>query len=222
MPSWLQKVLSIPFFGTLCSVLFSGSPIGAAFSMQRMRTRRSSATWNAPRFCDLPSSPEMSSSLDNTIVFSRCVRQPVATLHLRFFDLYIGNRPQITARPPQIACARSHTLINEHSDGLGSANGAWVNGVPCSQERFSRLRRGDDSRAMAHQDFAGSNFAGHEHRLLAALAALRPRFPPGKETLCSQWRSQSPFLCQDTASQLRAVDFRFKAAYHPVLQKAAY
>jgi hypothetical protein len=47
-------------------------------------------------------------------------------------------------------------------------------------------------RAMAHQDFAGSNFAGHEHRLLAVLAALRPSFQPGKETYTLNGRLKAP------------------------------
>jgi hypothetical protein len=77
-------------------------------------------------------------------------------------------------------------------------------------------------RTMAHQDFAGSHFAGHEHRLLAVLAALRSSFQPGKETDALNGRLKAPSCAKIMQAQLRAFDFRFGAAYHTVLQKAAY
>jgi hypothetical protein len=80
----------------------------------------------------------------------------------------------------------------------------------------------DIRRAMAHHDFAGSNFAGHEHRLLAVLAALRLSFPPGKETYALNGGLKAPSCAKIMQAQLRAFDFRFEAAYHTVLQKAAY
>ena len=76
-------------------------------------------------------------------------------------------------------------------------------------------------RAMAHQDFAGSNAAGHEHRLLAVLAALWPSFQPGKETDALNDRVKAPSCAKILQAQLRACDVRFTAAYHTILQKAA-
>ena len=74
-------------------------------------------------------------------------------------------------RPPRRALPHMST----HAPGSARRMAHVICG--CSSRRHDALRR-----AMAHQDFAGSHFAGHEHRLLAVLAALRPSFQPGKET----------------------------------------
>jgi hypothetical protein len=100
--------------------------------------------------------------------------------------------------------------------GFGAANG-----IPDLQMLVTPAPNAGIRRAMAHQDFAGSHFAGHEHRLLAVLAALWPSFQPGKETDALNGSVKAPSCAKILQAQLRACDVRFEAAYHTVLQKAA-
>jgi hypothetical protein len=53
-------------------------------------------------------------------------------------------------------------------------------------------------------------------------AALRPSFPPGKETYALNGRLKAPSCANIFQAQLRAFDFWFETTFPIVLQKATY